>query len=102
LGNKTSEQPQGPRLGRLKNGGIPCDLSLLPRCTAMAKNSGNQCKQPAMANGKCHWHGGKSTGAPQGNKNALRHGLYCKEVLAKSRRLRTLLVECKKLLKQVS
>ena len=98
---KTIDQPHEPRLGRLKNGGIPCDLSLLPRCSAKAKHSGKQCKQPAMANGKCYWHGGRSPGAPRGNQNALRHGLYCKEVLAKRRRIRSLIRECKAVLGQV-
>lgn len=30
----------------------------MPRCTAIAKSTGEQCKRPAMANGKCHFHGG--------------------------------------------
>jgi len=29
-----------------------------------------------MKNGRCRMHGGKSTGAPQGNQNALKHGNY--------------------------
>jgi hypothetical protein len=32
-----------------------------------------------MKNGKCYWHGGKSTGAPQGNQNALKYGDYTAE-----------------------
>ena len=98
---KTSEQPHGQRLGRLRNGGTPCDLSQLPRCSAKAKSTGKQCRQPAMKNGKCHWHGGKSTGAPAGNNNAFRHGLYCKEVLAKRSRIKLLIRECKAVLDQV-
>ncbi|MEN8250139.1 MAG: HGGxSTG domain-containing protein, partial [Bacteroidota bacterium] len=41
-----------------------------PRCGAKTR-SGKPCKAPAMANGRCRMHGGKSTGAPQGNQNAL-------------------------------
>jgi uncharacterized protein YjcR len=33
-------------------------------------------------------HGGKNSGAPKGNRNALRNGLYTKEVLEKEAKLR--------------
>jgi uncharacterized protein YjcR len=29
-----------------------------------------------MPNGRCRMHGGKSPGAPKGNKNAWKHGRY--------------------------
>ena len=29
-----------------------------------------------MANGRCRMHGGKATGAPHGNRNAWKHGMY--------------------------
>jgi hypothetical protein len=29
-----------------------------------------------MKNGRCRMHGGKSSGAPKGNQNALKHGNY--------------------------
>lgn len=35
-------------------------------------------------------HGGKGSGAPKGNRNALRHGAYTKEVLAKEATVREL------------
>lgn len=73
---ESKKQPLGRRLGWLKNGNPPCDLSGLPRCNATSKSTGQRCRQPAMKNGKCHWHGGKSTGAPRGNQNALKHGDY--------------------------
>lgn len=31
-----------------------------------------------MPNGRCHMHGGKSPGAPKGNRNAWKHGRYSK------------------------
>jgi hypothetical protein len=37
----------------------------LPKCGAIAKHSGERCRQLAMANGKCHWHGGAT---PRGNR----------------------------------
>lgn len=32
----------------------------LPKCGARAKHSGEPCRQPAMENGKCRFHGGKT------------------------------------------
>lgn len=36
--------------------------------------SGSPCQSKAMTNGRCRMHGGKSTGAPKGNKNNLKAG----------------------------
>lgn len=33
-----------------------------PRCAARRKINGQACRAPAMANGRCHKHGGASTG----------------------------------------
>lgn len=85
--HKTDNQPQKSRLGFLKNGGIPADLSKLPRCTATAKHSGKRCKRIALR-GKtvCQFHGGRG-GAPSGKKNgAYKHGRYTKEAFAKKKR----------------
>lgn len=35
-------------------------------------------------------HGGKGSGAPKGNRNALRRGLYTKDVLAREAKARDL------------
>lgn len=32
-----------------------------------------------MPNGRCRIHGGLSTGAPKGNRNAWKHGMYSAE-----------------------
>ena len=52
----------------------------MTKCDAKNRQGGH-CGQPAMANGKCHYHGGKSTGPPQGNQNAVRHGIYMSALL---------------------
>ncbi len=44
-----------------------------------------------MPNGRCRMHGGKSPGAPKGNKNALKHGRYTADAIAKRREIATLL-----------
>lgn len=48
----------------------------VPLCGAKSKRSGNRCQNRAMENGRCRFHGGKSTGAPAGNVNAVTHGIY--------------------------
>ena len=49
------------------------------------------CRSPAMPNGRCRMHGGLSPGAPKGNRNALKHGRYTAESLARRRELAALL-----------
>jgi hypothetical protein len=59
-----------------------------PRCGAMSKRTRNPCKAPAMKNGRCRFHGGKSAGArtTEGIERArqapLKHGLYSAEAKA--------------------
>jgi len=48
---KTKEIPHVPILHPFK------------QCGATGKRSGLPCVQPAMKNGRCRFHGGKSTGA---------------------------------------
>ena len=57
---------------------LPMHLS--QRCGARTR-SGSLCQSPAMPNGRCRMHGGKSPGAPKGNKNALKHGRYTVEAI---------------------
>ncbi len=49
------------RRGRLNNGNPPGDFRASPRCGASTR-AGHDCAQPAMSNGRCRFHGGKSTG----------------------------------------
>src|SRR5215831_21245292 len=55
------------RRGSLKNGNSPGDFSKAPRCGAKTRK-GTACQSPAMRNGRCQLHGGKSTGprTPEG------------------------------------
>ena len=48
-------------------------------------------------------HGGaKGSGAPRGNKNALKHGAYTREALERRARMRELLREAQDLLKELN
>lgn len=49
------------------------------RCGAKTRN-GTLCKSPAIRyKSRCRMHGGKGSGAPKGNQNALRHGFTTKQ-----------------------
>jgi hypothetical protein len=60
-------------------------MHLSPRCGAQTR-SGDACQFPAMPNGRCRLHGGKSPGPPRGNRNALKHGRYTYEAMAERRK----------------
>jgi glucans biosynthesis protein len=48
-------------------------------------------------------HGGaKGSGAPRGNTNALKHGAYTQEALQRRAKMRGLIREARKLLKELS
>lgn len=51
-----------------------------PRCGAKTRR-GTPCQAPAVRGKKrCRMHGGaRGSGAPKGNQNALKHGLYTTE-----------------------
>jgi len=54
----------------------------------------------AMANGRCRMHGGKSTGAPKGNDNALKHGMRSRATTEQRKRLMEVLRHSRELIKQ--
>jgi hypothetical protein len=63
-----------------------------PRCGARSKGTGRPCNAPAMPNGRCRMHGGKSTGprTPEGlersRKANWKHGGYSAEAIADRRK----------------
>lgn len=60
------------------------------RCGAKAKSTGKPCQCPAMANGRCRLHGGKSTGAPTGKANGnYKNGLRTKRHKLSKKIIRT-------------
>jgi hypothetical protein len=62
-GSPAPQQPAAtPNRGRLRHGNPSGDFLAAPRCGATTR-CGDACRQPAMANGRCRLHGGKSTGA---------------------------------------
>ena len=90
-----SDEAQTKRLGWLKNGNPPGDFAKALRCGAKTRK-GTPCRQPAMLNGRCKMHGGKSTGpcTPEGLERSRRsnwkHGARSAEAIADKRQARAL------------
>jgi hypothetical protein len=63
-----------------------------PRCGARTR-SGSPCRSPAVkGRRRCRMHGGAiGSGARPGNRNALRHGRYSRELLEFRQAMRELL-----------
>jgi hypothetical protein len=59
------------------------------RCLARTRR-GTPYQSSAMKSGRCRMHGGPSTGAPEGNKNAYKHGRYMGEAIEERRVLRAM------------
>ncbi len=72
------------------------------RCGARTR-SGKACNSPAVSGKKrCRMHGGAfGSGAPRGNTNALKHGLYTRQAIAERRQLRALLKQSRALLLKI-
>ena len=68
-----------------------------PRCGAKTR-SGTACKSPVVSGKKrCRMHGGAfGSGAPRGNKNALKHGRFTREFLEGRRRTYALIKTLRK------
>jgi uncharacterized protein YjcR len=69
------------------------------RCGAKTR-SGKPCRSPAVQGKKrCRMHGGApGSGAPRGNQNARKHGLYTKAAIEERRQLRALIRQSQQLL----
>lgn len=84
------------------------DFRQLPRCGAKVRSKiGVTCKQVAMANGRCYFHGGKSTGPKtekglkQMKKAKTKHGYYTKERIEERRYFRMKLNQAKEELENI-
>ena len=106
---KTVDEPhvkRGKKPILLKNGNPQGNPMNAPRCGAKTRR-GTPCKAPAMANGRCRLHGGKSTG-PQtheglerSKKANYKHGFYSAEMIEERRYIQRLLRGSRELLDQM-
>ena len=62
------------------------------RCGAKTRR-GTPCKSPAVRGKKrCRMHGGaKGSGAPKGNRNAVKHGYYTEKAVEERNKIKTLI-----------
>lgn len=74
-----------------------------PRCGAKTRR-GTACRSPAVSGkNRCRMHGGaKGSGAPKGNRNALKHGAFTAQAKLARARLRELLRDASRVLDEVS
>jgi hypothetical protein len=72
-----------------------------PRCGARTRH-GAPCRAPAVGGKqRCRMHGGAAgSGAPLGNRNARKHGLYTREAIAERQMLREFLREAEETLER--
>ena len=83
MGENSSGQPCGPSWQRGIEAARAAD-----RCGARTRR-GTFCQSPAMPNGRCRIHGGRSPGAPRGERNGRwRGGFYTEEAQGERSRLR--------------
>jgi hypothetical protein len=62
--------------------------------------SGAQCRSPVVkGRSRCRMHGGKSPGAPKGNKNAWKHGRYSRVAIAERSEVRRAVQELQRLIR---
>ena len=79
-------QPALPRRNQRINL-MPLPMHLAIRCTARSKRSGKPCRSPAVGCHRvCRMHGAGG-GAPQGNRNAWKHGGYSRESIVLRRHI---------------
>ncbi len=72
------------------------------RCGAKTR-SGDPCRSPTVKGKKrCRMHGGaRESGAPKGNRNAFRHGLFTGDAITERKRIEKLLADTRQLLREV-
>lgn len=74
-------------------------------CGARAKSTGKPCQMYPCENGRCHLHGGKSTGArtAEGRHRqkmaSWKHGYYSKEAILERKRFREMIKSYKEIIR---
>jgi hypothetical protein len=71
------------------------------RCGAKTR-MGSPCAAPAVSGkARCRMHGGAGSGAPLGNHNALKHGLYTAEERALKQHISQLIRDSREIIEQI-
>jgi hypothetical protein len=91
----------------LRNGNPQGNPMNAPRCGARTRQ-GTPCRAPAMANGRCRMHGGKSTGPrtaaglARSRRARYQHGYYSTEAKAQRRAVLAMMRQCRALVEQIN
>ncbi len=69
------------------------------RCGARTRK-GAPCQAPAVSGKtRCRMHGGaQGSGAPKGNRNAFKHGLYSRQAIAQRKQVNALIREARRVI----
>ena len=103
---KTEAKPRAKHRNSRKTNDPPWAYMKSPRCEAKTRK-GTPCQAPAMKNGRCRMHGGKSTGPKtlEGIERIrqahLKHGLYTKESIATRKEFNALVKQMRNTLKEI-
>ena len=103
---KSVDEPRAKRRGWLKNNNPTGNPNSATRCGAKCRK-GTACRAPAMANGRCRMHGGKSTGPrtkeglARSKKANWKHGYYSAESVALRRYTNWLLRESRAMIEEI-
>lgn len=73
MNQKANNNPMQSHCGAKTRRGIPCP------------------SYPVHGSRRCRMHGGKGSGAPQGNRNAWKHGLFSAEAIRQRREAKALI-----------
>lgn len=94
------EEQRGATKWYISHGVQGFDLNSLPRCSAFAKTTHKRCKNPAMKGKEvCCVHAGLyKPGAPVGNTNSLKHGLYTAKMVAERQSARAFMKDAEEFL----
>jgi hypothetical protein len=93
--------------GWLRNLNLGGDLTKAARCAAKNRR-GLPCQCPAMANGRCRLHGGKSTGPKTAagieriRRAATKDGRHTKAARAEHEQYWKLVQDCREVLQEIS
>jgi hypothetical protein len=81
----------------------PAPMLASLRCGVRTR-SGGSCRAPAVRGKKrCRMHGGvPKSGAPSGNRNARKHGLFTRDEIAGRKQVRDVLADAWKLLREMA
>lgn len=63
------------------------------KCGAYARSTGEPCKQYALANARCHYHGGKTP---------VKHGGRAKKAIAEKERVKKFIGDCHAFMNEMS